>query len=265
MKYVKRLLLLCVMFLGLLSTDLLTDDVTKFVSSEAGGAVTLSTKKSKTVYVTKGKYVTLNVKTNGKTRKAKWKITKNKSKGKIIGKNNLLVTSYSTKTVKVKGVKKGTVYVSGKYKGKTYKAKVVVETPSISKTSVVLKKGESVTLSLNGTKREKQWGTTKSGVASVTTGGKVTGKSAGTCKIVGAVGNSSYTCSVRVLDINKSSLSLASGQTDTLAILGKATSKKVTWSSSNESVATVGTDGIVTAKDSGSCTITGKVHGKTFI
>ena len=66
---------------------------------------------------------------------------------------------------------------------------------------------------------------------------------------------------IKVTDItlNRNSLTLQEKQTDTLIASVKpddATDKSVTWSSSNTSVATVSSNGLVTAKTEGSATIT---------
>ncbi len=62
--------------------------------------------------------------------------------------------------------------------------------------------------------------------------------------------------------LNKKSVTLIKGQTTTLKM--KGTSKKVTWSSSKESIATVSSKGKVTAKKKGTTTITAKVGGKKY-
>lgn len=62
--------------------------------------------------------------------------------------------------------------------------------------------------------------------------------------------------------INKSTMNLSVGGTDTFKTLG--TTKKVTYSSSNKKVATVTTSGKVTAKGAGIATITMKMGAKTY-
>lgn len=62
--------------------------------------------------------------------------------------------------------------------------------------------------------------------------------------------------------LNKSALSLNVGQSSTLKVSG--TKSKVTWSSSNKSIATVSSKGKVTAKQAGSATIKAKVGKKTL-
>ena len=62
--------------------------------------------------------------------------------------------------------------------------------------------------------------------------------------------------------LNKTSITMYTGQTSTLKVSG--TSKKVTWSTSNKKVATVSSKGVVSAKSSGSATITAKVSNKNL-
>ncbi len=62
--------------------------------------------------------------------------------------------------------------------------------------------------------------------------------------------------------LSKTSVTLVKGKTCTLKVTG--TKKKVKWSSSKTSVATVSTKGKVTAKKKGTATITAKVGGKSY-
>jgi len=64
------------------------------------------------------------------------------------------------------------------------------------------------------------------------------------------------------IKLNATSKTLYKGNTYTLKVSG--TSKKVTWSSSNKSVATVSSKGKVTTKKAGTATISAKVDGKTL-
>lgn len=71
---------------------------------------------------------------------------------------------------------------------------------------------------------------------------------------------------VTSVDINKSSLDLYVGEAYTLAVTinpTNATNKTVTWSSSNTRIATVNSNGKVTAKRAGTATITATVDGKS--
>ena len=69
-----------------------------------------------------------------------------------------------------------------------------------------------------------------------------------------------YTTQAVSIKINKKSKTIYEGNTYTLKVTG--TKKKVKWSSSNKSVATVSSKGKVTAKKNGTATITAKVGNK---
>ena len=64
------------------------------------------------------------------------------------------------------------------------------------------------------------------------------------------------------IKLNKTSLTIYTGKNSTLKVSG--TSKKVTWSTSNKKVATVSYRGVVSAKSSGSATITARVNNKNL-
>lgn len=69
------------------------------------------------------------------------------------------------------------------------------------------------------------------------------------------------TIAVESITLNKTTLSIAEGGTEKLSVVVKpdnASSKTVTWESSNKAVATVGTDGTVRAVVKGEATITAK-------
>ncbi len=74
------------------------------------------------------------------------------------------------------------------------------------------------------------------------------------------------TIEVSSIKLSKSSLSLKVGENSTLTVTinpSNATDKKVTWSSSNKSVATVDSNGKVVAVGPGTAVITAKVGNKT--
>nr|MCR4670744.1 Ig-like domain-containing protein [Saccharofermentans sp.] len=64
------------------------------------------------------------------------------------------------------------------------------------------------------------------------------------------------------LKLDKSSVNILCGKTDTIKAVVKGTKDKVTWKSSNTKIATVDANGKVTAKMAGSVTITATVAGK---
>lgn len=64
------------------------------------------------------------------------------------------------------------------------------------------------------------------------------------------------------IKLNKTSLTLYTGKTSTLKVIG--TNKKATWSTSNKKIATVSSKGVVSAKSAGNATITAKVSNKNL-
>lgn len=135
----------------------------------------------------------------------------------------------------------------------------------ISKKSVTLIKGQSVTLKVTGTKSKAKWSSSKKSIATVSSKGKVVAKKKGTATITAKIGKKKYTCKVKVETpkLNKSSIILKIGEKATLKVSG--TSQKIAWKSSNESIATVGKNGIVTAKREGTATITATVLKKKYL
>lgn len=77
-----------------------------------------------------------------------------------------------------------------------------------------------------------------------------------------AVDKSYTTTTLGGVAINKSTMNLSVGGTDTFRALG--TSQKITYSSSNKKVATVTSGGKVTAKSAGTATVTMKMGVKTY-
>lgn len=170
---------------------------------------------------------------------------------------------------KVTANRKGTATITAKVSSKKYSCKVIVETPTISKTSTVLSKGSSTTLKINGNSQKVKWTSTNKRVATVSSKGKVSAKGTGTATVIGAIGNKKYSCKVTVknsvinvksIKLNNSKASLAEGKTLKLTVSftpSNATNKKVSWSSSNNSVAKV-SNGQVTALKKGSAKITAR-------
>ncbi len=146
-----------------------------------------------------------------------------------------------------------------------------------AKPSLSAKKG---TLNISGTKKLSvknagsgstlKWSSSNTKVAKVTKKGVVSalkqGKANITCKVT-TKNKKTYTLRYRLTvkkpSLSKTSLSLSkTGQTQTLTIKNKAKGSSVTWKSSNSSIASVSQKGIVTAKQSGSATITATVKTK---
>ncbi|MBQ8135234.1 MAG: leucine-rich repeat protein [Clostridia bacterium] len=190
------------------------------------------------------------------------------------------VTSAGKITAKKAGI---ATITATTYDGKIAKCSVTVYGPAtgvkLSKTSVSVNKGKTYQLKATvlptyAKNKKVTWSTSNKSVATVSSGGKVTAKKAGTATItVKTVNGKTAKCKVTVktpptkVKLNKTKATLKLKKTLTLkATVSPAkyvTSKKVTWKTSNSKIATV-KNGKVTAKKAGTVTITVKTtNGKT--
>jgi uncharacterized protein YjdB len=122
----------------------------------------------------------------------------------------------------------------------------------------------------NATNKAVTWSSSNTAIAEVDASGLVTAKAAGaaTITVTTTDGGKTATCAVTVtnttvgvtgVSLDASSQSLTVGQTFQLTETvspTNATNKAVTWSSSNGSVASVSSSGLVTANAAGTATIT---------
>ncbi len=142
-------------------------------------------------------------------------------------------------------------------------------------TGLTLTKGQTQKLTAtvapaNATKKEVKWSTSNKNVAMVSTSGLVTAKSAGTATITCTAQDGSgvkATCKVTVtvpvsgIQLSQTSAALTVGDTLTLTKTiypSDATNQAVTWTSSSDAVASVDSNGKITAKTAGSAVITCK-------
>lgn len=118
------------------------------------------------------------------------------------------------------------------------------------------------------------WRSSNTSVATVNQAGVVTSVGDGSCVITATCGNSSAACNITVAEVRpctkitlgKTSISFtALNKTSTLTytVAPNNTTDTVTWKSSNTSVATVSSSGVVTSKAAGTATITATC-GSTF-
>ena len=181
---------------------------------------------------------------------------------------------------KVTGVAAGeaTITVTTEDGGKTATCKVTVKTATIAVTGVTLNKtaltlniGASETLTAtvapaDATNKKVTWKSSDAAVATVDTNGKVTAVKAGeaTITVTTEDGGKTATCKVTVKpnlvsEITLAALAIYVGESKAVTATVKpddATNKALTWTSSDETVATVDATGKVTGKKIGTATIT---------
>ena len=190
--------------------------------------------------------------------------------------NTSVATVSSSGVVTATGGGTATVTVTTNDGGFTATCAVTVIVPvtgvSLDKTTLTMSEGDTKTLTAtvtpsNATDKEVSWSTDDASVVTVTTAGVVIAKAAGTAVVTVTThdGAKTASCAVTVkprvtgVSLNNSSISLTVGGTQTLTATvtpADALDKSVTWSSSNTSVATVSSYGVVTAKAVGNATVT---------
>ena len=163
---------------------------------------------------------------------------------------------------------------------------IVVTGITIDKTIATVEEGATVTLTAtvtpgNATDKTVTWSTSNETIATVS-GGVVTGVKAGEVTITAKAGDKSATCTVTVtakqstedpddpiavegITLDKTTATVEEGATVTLTATvtpENATDKTVTWSTSNEAIATV-SGGVVTGVKAGEVTITAKAGDKS--
>ncbi len=170
------------------------------------------------------------------------------------------------------------------YEDQYWKFVRAVDGVSISKASASGKAGESISLSATvnpsaAANKSVTWSSSDKNVATVDGAGKVSLKAVGTAVITVKTTDGGYTASCNVtvssgnvavtgVTLNQTSISLEKDEGYTLTVSVKpdnATNKTVSWSSSDPDIATVDSNGKVTAINVGTATITVKTNdgGKT--
>ena len=179
----------------------------------------------------------------------------------------------------IKAVGLGTARISATASGKTASVDVTVNAPltaiKLNKNTLALRKGAEQTLEVTydpaDTTDDKTvtWTSRDTSVATVDAKGKVSALKDGTTTITAKVGDKTDTCVVTVkeepltgIELSEKEITLSKNDTKTLEVIYKpedtTDDTKVTWSSSDNQVATV-KDGVVTAKGAGSADITATV------
>ncbi|MCM1543810.1 MAG: Ig-like domain-containing protein [Ruminococcus sp.] len=180
----------------------------------------------------------------------------------------------------VTGVKKGTAKITATSADGSFKAtctvKVVKKVTSVklNQTSIVLYLDKRTTLKAtvapsDASNKNVTWTSSSSSIAKVDADGNITPLKTGTTTITvkTADGGKTAKCTVKVekaaktIKLNKASLAMIAGNSSTLTATitpSDTTNKKVTWTSSNTSIATVNSSGVVKALKGGTVTITAK-------
>ena len=153
---------------------------------------------------------------------------------------------------------------------------VTITGVSVSPESISLECGETKQLTAkispeNATAGDITWTSSDEAIATVSSDGTVTGISKGTATVTATVSGKSGTCEVTVtqevqsVEISPATATLTSkGETIQLtATVLPEGAGEATWTSSDEAVATVSPEGIVTAIGEGTATITATAGEKT--
>ena len=185
-------------------------------------------------------------------------------------------TNKAVATVTSKGLikpqKPGTCKIKATSSTHTLICNVTVKKPAFDKTSLSMLKGDKEKLTVQGGKGKITWSSSNAKVAKVSSKGMVTAVKVGTCTITAKRG--SYKCTAKVTVTSKPAfesgyLEIANGEQFQLKVVGG--NGETTFSSDDESIATVDENGVVTGAGSdddsvfGDTFIRGKRNGIEFI
>ena len=215
----------------------------------------------------------------------------NKTLEWIIPDNNVIVTQVVNNTrLNIGAIGTGSVTITVRTTDGSNLSSTCTVNVQVSATSVALNMTSAemtvggvlqltaTVLPTNATNRTVTWKSSNTSIATVNSSGLVTAKSPGSAIITATTTdgtNLSATCSLLVkqnivyassISLNKSSAKLVAGQQMQLlatVLPENTTNKTVTWSSSNSSIATVNSEGEVTAIAPGTVTITAKTSDGT--
>lgn len=204
------------------------------------------------------------------------------NKGLIWKSNNSKIASVSSKG-KVSAKKAGSATITATSKDGNFSTTCAVKVESkitklkLSPSSKTLEVGQTqkiapVVSPSNASNKTVLWGSNKPTIATVDKNGLVTAVAPGEAKITGRtlISGKTATAKIKVVAATVPVISVSVSPTTASVEVGKtkqltttvqpsnATDKTLTWASSDTSVATVSASGLVTAKKSGTATITAK-------
>ncbi|MBP5467482.1 MAG: Ig-like domain-containing protein [Clostridia bacterium] len=144
---------------------------------------------------------------------------------------------------------------------------------SLNRTSAVMKVGDTLTLTpvsepSTYVPTSTEWTTSDSSVAVVSVNGEVAARGAGTAVITCTVDGLSATCTVLVIEsliVESNEVGLKVGKTYTIKATTDPEGVEITYASSDERVATVNSEGVITAVAEGTATIYVKAGGELFV
>ena len=192
---------------------------------------------------------------------------------RLLGTKEKAVWSSSNKKVatvsskgKVTGKKNGMTIIKASISHKTYRCKVCVETPQISLEHRTCYVGDQFNITLNGCKHKIKWKSSDDNLVTVKNG-HVTAKSLGTVIVTANVHNKEYMCYVTVKDMfismEQKERRISVGETEKLVVKKNGAdvidSSKLFWSSSDESIASVDSNGYIKAFSEGTVIITARL------
>lgn len=229
-------------------------------------SITIQGTETKTVQVKK----TIQLKASIAPSNASQEVVWSSSKPAIatVDKNGL-VTGIKAGTTVITATSKEDPSIKGTCTVNVENVNIPVSSVELDRSSLSLTKGDVYTLNAtvkpdDATDKTVSWKSSNTAVATVDSNGKVKAIAGGSATITATAGGVSAKCSVTVtvsvtsVSLNKTSLNLMVGDTETLSATiypSDATNKNVTWKSSNTSVATV-QSGKVSAVGVGTAQIT---------
>ena len=172
----------------------------------------------------------------------------------------------ASRTAKITAKRVGTCTVKAKVKGKYYSCKVKIVNPEISATEKTMCIGDSATIKLNDPPGEVTWKASSTvGISLLNSGSRTTvkAKAAGIYTVTATSKGKTYSCTIIVKKpyLNNTNITGYVGDVITLELIDNK--QYVTWTTSNSSIATV-SNGVVTLKNNGSCTISAKVGANSY-
>lgn len=139
--------------------------------------------------------------------------------------------------------------------------------------TITIPSGQTARLTASGGTGEVTWSTSNEHIATVD-GGSVTGVAGGTVTITAKAGEETASCTVTItgdpwvsdvnLSLNKTDVTVRSGDPSFQLKIKGGEHGEVTWSSKNSNVATVSSDGVVKRTGKGTTTIVASVDGQTL-